>query len=414
MQGITLDSIVRAKHNLNDIIKNTPFQLNERLSEKYNATVFLKREDLQTVRSYKIRGAFNFICNLSAAQRSKGLVCASAGNHAQGLAFACNYFNLQGTIFMPATTPRQKIDKTLKFGKENIEVKLVGDTFDDAHYEAVTFCEEMEKIFVHPFDDPLIISGQGTVGFEILSDSKQHIDFILVPVGGGGLLAGLGTYFQSMSPKTKIIGVEPQGAPTMLTAFNNKKVTSLKEIDPFVDGAAVKRAGDLNYAIASKITDEIRLIPEGRLCTSMLSLLYEDGIVTEPAGALTIDALADIRERIQGKTVVCVVSGGNFDFERLPIVKEKSLIYEGLKHYFLIQFAQRPGALREFLDVLGPKDDITRFEYIKKTNKEMGPALVGIELQKKEDYNDLIERMVKNRTNYTEITHNKTLFDLMV
>ncbi len=411
---VTLESIVRAKQNINNIVKNTPLQHNKTLSEKYSCTVFFKREDLQSVRSYKIRGAFNLITQLPQEKKDKGIICASAGNHAQGLAFACNYFGIKGTIFMPVTTPRQKIYKTRQVGGEFVEIVLTGDTFDAAYVKAIKLSEESGKVFVHPFDDPEIVSGQGTVGLEILADCKQHIDYLLVPIGGGGLLSGVGTYFESMSPKTKIIGVEPEGAPSMSRSLEKGKVVNLETIDGFVDGAAVKRVGELNFEMVRKTVDKVLLAPESRVCTTMLSLLYEDGIVTEPAGALAVDALNDLKDEIKGKTVVCIISGGNFDFERLPDVKERSLIYEGLKHYFIIKFAQRPRALREFLDVLGPDDDITRFEYIKKTNREMGPALVGIELKDKKDYGSLIKCLTEKNINFTEITHDKTLFDLMI
>lgn len=414
MNGVSLESIVRAKQSISDVVKGTPLEFNCNLSEKYNANIYFKREDLQTVRSYKIRGAFNFIAQLSQEGRENGLVCASAGNHAQGFAYACHHFKIRGTIFMPVTTPKQKIYKTSKNGNGYVEIQLMGDTFDDSNFMAVEYAKTNNKIFVHPFDDPQIISGQGTVGFEILSDAKSHIDYLVVPIGGGGLLAGVGTYFKSMSPRTKLIGVEPLGAPSMSESLKKGKVVTLKNIEPFVDGAAVKRVGDISFAIVKDLVDDIRLIPEGRVCTTMLDLLYEDGIVSEPAGALSVDALKDFRDEIEGKNVVCIISGGNFDFERLPDVKERSLIYEGLKHYFIIHFAQRPGALREFLGTLGPDDDITRFEYIKKTNRETGPALVGVELKRNRDYAGLLERLDEKKINYTVITNNRTLFDLMI
>lgn len=412
MSGVTLETIVKAKHN-NSIIKNTPLERNTYLSEIYNANIDLKREDLSPVRSYKVRGAFNYITE-QVKNNNKDFVCASAGNHAQGVALTCNHYKVNGVIFMPTTTPLQKIYKVRKFGGEYIDIIITGDTFDDAFDKAIKYTRLNKKTFVHPFNEAAVISGQGTVGLEILSECKNHIDYIVVPVGGGGLISGICVYFKNMSPDTKIIGVEPQGAPSMSKSIEQGKVVVIDKIDTFVDGAAVKRVGDLNFAIANKDIDQMITVPEGRVCTTMLDLLYHDGIVTEPAGALAIDALKDLKEIIINKTVVCVLSGGNFDFERLPEVKERSLIYEGLKHYLIVNFAQRAGTLREFLDVLGPDDDITRFEYIKKTSKEKGPALVGIELKNPNDFQSIIDKMNKKKIKYEKVTSNSLLFDLII
>jgi len=412
MLDVTLETIVKAKHN-NNIIRSTPLEYNSYLSEIYNSNVYLKREDLSPVRSYKIRGAYNFITE-NVKLGSNNYVCASAGNHAQGVALACNYYKVNGVIFMPTTTPLQKIYKVRKFGGDYIDIKVTGDTFDDAFDKAVKYSRQSKKTFVHPFDEPAVIAGQGTVGLEILSECKSHIDYVIVPVGGGGLISGICVYFQNMSPDTKIIGVEPQGAPSMTRSIEDGKVVTLDSIDTFIDGAAVKKVGEYNFKLAGECINQMVIAPEGRVCSTMLDLLYHDGIVTEPAGALSIDALKDLKDNIVNKTVVCVVSGGNFDFERLPEVKERSLVYEGLKHYLVVNFAQRAGTLKEFLDVLGPNDDITRFEYIKKTNKEKGPALVGIELKHPADFQTIIGKMDKRKIHYEIITSSSILYELII
>jgi threonine dehydratase len=349
---------------------------------------------------------------MPSAELKKGVVCASAGNHAQGVAYSCNKLQIHGKIFMPNTTPKQKVTQVKMFGKNNVEVVLIGDTFDDSYYEAIKDSKENDKLFIPPFDNPKIIEGQATVGLEILEDLKEKIDYLFVPIGGGGLAAGVGSYFKAISPDTKIIGVEPEGAPAMKEAIKQKKVVTLDKIDKFVDGAAVKRVGDLNYKICSQLLSDISLVPEGKVCSTIIKLYNEEAIVVEPAGALSISALDYYKDEIKGKNVVCVVSGSNNDIGRMEEIKERSLLYEGLKHYFIISFPQRAGALREFLDeVLGPNDDITRFEYTKKNIKEEGPALVGIELKNKEDYDHLIERMNKKKVNYINLNKDPNLFN---
>lgn len=406
--------IAGAALRLRNVVKHTPLQYNRNLSKKYECKVYLKREDLQIVRSYKLRGAYNMISSLPKEAVANGVVCASAGNHAQGFAYSCNELNIQGVVFMPTITPKQKINQTKMFGGEKIEVILEGDTFDDCAIAAKKYTIEHQMIFVPPFDHEKVIEGQGTIGMEILSDSK-HIDYLFVPVGGGGLLAGTGTFFKRHSPETQIIAVEPAGAPSLTAAFKSGGPVTLEKVDSFVDGAAVKRVGDLNYIVAKEVTDEIQTVQEGKICSTILQLYNIDAIVAEPAGALSIAALDEFRDRIKGKIVVCIVSGSNNDIDRMPEIKERSLQYEGLKHYFLIRFAQKPGALRRFLnDVLGPNDDISRFEYIHKTNKEYGPALVGLELLNKADYTPLIERMIKNNIDFTELNKNDILFEYMV
>lgn len=403
-----------AARRLKNIITRTPLQLNIHLSRKYQCNVYLKREDLQVVRSYKLRGAYNMMSSLSPEQLAKGVVCASAGNHAQGFAYSCKKLNVKGVVFMPVITPKQKVNQTKMFGEDNIEIKLIGDTFDDCAVAAKKFTEENQMVFIPPFDDPRIIEGQGTVAVEILEDLST-IDYLFVPVGGGGLSSGVGTYFKIYSPKTKIIGLEPEGAPSMTEALKNGYPVTLDSIDRFVDGAAVKRVGDLTFSICKEVLSDMHLVPEGKICTTILKLYNEDAIVAEPAGALSIAALDDFAQEIKGKNIVCIVSGSNNDIDRMPEIQERSLQYEGLKHYFLINFAQRPGALKEFVNhVLGPTDDITRFEYMQKTNKESGPALIGIELKNREDYDVLLINLKKYHINYTELNKDDNLFGYLV
>ncbi|MET0392427.1 MAG: threonine ammonia-lyase [Chitinophagaceae bacterium] len=403
-----------AAQRLQGIVNRTPLQLNHNLSRKYQCNVYLKREDLQVVRSYKLRGAYNMMSSLPEAQLQQGVVCASAGNHAQGFAFSCKKLNAKGVVFMPIITPRQKVNQTKMFGEGFVEIRLVGDTFDDCALAAKQYTIANGMTFIPPFDDYRIIEGQGTVAVEILEDLSA-IDYVFVPVGGGGLCAGIGTYLKNWSPKTRIIGLEPEGAPSMYKAREAGHPVTLDQIERFVDGAAVKRVGDLTFPLCRDVLDDMRLVPEGRICTTILKLYNEDAIVVEPAGAMSIAALDDFAADIKGKNVVCIVSGSNNDIDRMQEIKERSLQYEGLKHYFLISFAQRPGALKEFVNnVLGPTDDITRFEYMQKTNKENGPALVGIELQSKQDYELLIGKLKACHISHTELNKNDTLFGYLV
>lgn len=404
----------RAALNLKKVVIRTPLQLNKSLSRKYQCNVYLKREDLQVVRSYKLRGAYNLMSSLSAEQLQKGVVCASAGNHAQGFAYSCKQLNVNGVVFMPVITPRQKINQTKMFGEDAIEIKLIGDSFDDCAIAAKAFTEANGMTFIPPFDDYKIIEGQGTVGLEILEELSD-IDYIFIPVGGGGLSAGVGTYLKTYSPKTRIIGIEPEGAPAMKAAIEKGAPVTLESIDRFVDGAAVKRVGDITFSICKDVIDNIHLVPEGKICTTILKLYNQDAIVVEPAGALSIAALDGYADSILGKNIVCIVSGSNNDIDRMQEIKERSLQYEGLKHYFLVNFAQRPGALKEFVNhVLGPTDDITRFEYMQKTNKENGPALIGIELKDPDDYKKLITNLNQWEINYTELNKDNILFSYLV
>ena len=410
-----LKDVLSAERTLNEILEPTPLQRSRTLSEKYGANVYLKREDLQMVRSYKIRGAYNKIRSLSSEERERGVVCASAGNHAQGVAYSCSKLGINGKIFMPTTTPKQKINQVKMFGGQYVEVVLVGDTFDAASRAAAAECEKSGMVFIHPFNDPKIIEGQATVGLEILQSSKEQFDFLFVPVGGGGLLSGVGSVFNQLSVHTRVIGVEPAGAAGMKTSIEAGHVVELSEIDKFVDGAAVALVGDTTYDICSKVTKEIVTVPEGKVCTTILNLYNADAIVVEPAGALSISALDAYAEEIKGKNVVCIVSGSNNDITRMEEIKERSLLYEGLKHYFIISFPQRSGALKNFLTtIMGPTDDITYFEYKKKTSRDEGPALVGIEVQKSEDIKAIIEKMNAEGVNYQYVNDNISLFELVI
>lgn len=411
--NISLD-FAGAAARLKRVVQETPLQLNRSLSKKYSCNVYLKREDLQVVRSYKIRGAYNMMSSLPAEQLAQGVVCASAGNHAQGFAYSCKKLNTKGVVFMPVITPNQKINQTKMFGEDFINVVLTGDTFDDCAVAAKKYTEEKGMTFIPPFDDYKIIEGQGTVALEILEELSD-IDYLFLPVGGGGLGSGVGTYFKTWSPKTKTVGLEPEGAPSMKAALEAGHPVTLENIDRFVDGAAVKRIGDITFSICKEVLDEMHLVAEGKICSTILKLYNEDAIVVEPAGAMSIAALDDYAAEIKGKNIVCIVSGSNNDIDRMQEIKERSLQYEGLKHYFLIRFAQRPGALKEFVNhVLGEHDDITRFEYMQKHNKETGPALVGVELRERKDYDVLLEKMKQYQINYTELNKNDTLFSYLV
>lgn len=411
----TVENIYKAKVRLRGIAEHTPLMINYNLSDQYACQIYLKREDLQVVRSYKIRGAYNKMATTPKEILSNGVVCASAGNHAQGVAFACKKLGVHGKIYMPSVTPQQKVKKVQLFGKDKVEVILTGDTFDDAYAEAKKDAENNNLAFVHPFNDERVIEGQGTVGLEILEDLNEPIDYVFVGIGGGGLISGLGSYFKQISPNTKIIGIEPSGAAAMYESLKKGAVVTLDKIDNFVDGAAVRKVGSKTFSMVQHVVDDMILVPEGKVCSTILQLYNEEGIVVEPAGALTIAALDFYKDQIKGKNVVCVLSGSNNDITRTEEIKERSLLYEGLKHYFIIRFPQRAGALKDFLNkVLGPNDDITHFEYTKKHNREKGPALVGIQMQRKEDYKALLERMAANNIAYQAINNSKMLFEFLV
>jgi threonine dehydratase len=411
----SVQAIRAAQKRLQGVVTHTPLMENLNLSNTYEASVLLKREDLQVVRSYKIRGAYNKMSALKSHEIRRGVVCASAGNHAQGVAYACHRLGIKGSIFVPNPTSKQKINQVRMFGKDQVEVVVSGDTFDECYREALAYSETQLGVFIHPFNDPMVIEGQGTVAIEILEDSPQPIDFLFLPIGGGGLASGVASVFKLLSPETKIIGVEPMGAPAMKNSLEQGKLVKLDKIDKFVDGAAVQRVGELTFKICQEYLDDLVLVPEGAICSTILKLYNEEAIVVEPAGALSISALRYYKEQIVGKNVVCVVSGNNNDITRTEEIKERSLLFEGLKHYFIIRFPQRAGALREFLEhVLGPFDDITHFEYSKKNNREKGPALVGIEIQKPENLEPLIARMHQRKFAFEYLNEKSDLFHYLI
>lgn len=411
----TVEAIENASRVLEEIIEPTPFLRNNNLSDIYDADVYLKREDLQIVRSYKIRGAYNKIRSTEPEVLKYGIVCASAGNHAQGVAFSCNKLQIMGSIFMPTTTPKQKIEQVRMFGKEYIDIVLTGDTFDAANTAAIEFAKKSGRTFIPPFDDQKVIEGQGTIGLEIMKQAKEKLDYIFIPIGGGGLASGLGSYIRQVSPDTKIIGVEPAGAPCMKTAIDKGEIVELEHIDKFVDGAAVKKAGAITYSICKDILDDIVVVPEGAVCTTIIQMYNKSAIVVEPAGALSTAALKFYADKIKGKKVACIVSGSNNDITRMEEIREKSLLYEGLKHYFIVNFPQKPGAVLSFIrDVIGPSDDLVYIQYIKKTNKDFGPALIGIELSDKEDFSALMRRMDAHGISYEYINENNKLFEILI
>ncbi|EAC8008091.1 threonine ammonia-lyase [Listeria monocytogenes] len=415
---VTEEDVEKAYEVLKSVVKHTPLEYDFYLSEKYHCNVYLKREDLQRVRSFKLRGAFYAISRLSAEQLEKGVVCASAGNHAQGVAYTCKRMTVPATIFMPTTTPQQKVSQVKFFGGSNVEVVLVGDTFDASATSAKEFAAAHGQTFIPPFDDPDIIAGQGSLAVEMVKDlNKAHeqADYVFAGIGGGGLISGVATYLKAKSPITKIIGVEPDGAPSMTAALKQNQVVTLDKIDKFVDGAAVKEVGGLTFQHAKVLVDEVTTISEGAVCSTILDMYTKQAIVAEPAGALSVAALETYREEIKDKTVVCIVSGGNNDINRMQEIEERSLLHEGLKHYFIVNFLQRPGALKEFVnDVLGPHDDITKFEYTKKVNRGNGPVIIGVLLQDKNDYEGLLDRVAAFDPSYIPINDNQTLYTLLV
>ncbi|WP_426479998.1 threonine ammonia-lyase IlvA [Chryseobacterium sp. CBSDS_008] len=410
-----LENVYKAGERLKDVVVKTPLAVNNNLSAIYEANIRFKREDLQRVRSYKIRGAYNKMATMSEKELSKGVVCASAGNHAQGVAFACQTMKVKGTIFMPLPTPGQKLEQVKMFGGEYIDVILYGDTFDAAKDAAMRFCKDHNSAFIHPFDDPAIIEGQATTALEILEQAEGIVDYLFVPIGGGGLAAGICTVFQHLSPQTKIIGVEPSAAASMKKALEKGKPVLLEKISRFVDGAAVQQVGDITFERCKNILYDMATVDEGLVCETILSLYNKDAIVVEPAGALSVAALERYREEIKGKNVVCIISGSNNDITRMEEIKEKALLYAGLKHYFLVRFPQRPGALKTFvIDVLGPDDDITYFEYTQKNSKEKGIAVVGIALKQSKDFTPLINKMKQNDFFVNYLNNDPSLMNLLI
>ena len=410
-----LENIYQAAERLKNVVVKTPLSMNNHLSSVYQADIRFKREDLQRVRSYKIRGAYHKMTTMSQEDLEKGVVCASAGNHAQGVAFACHAMKIKGTIFMPLPTPGQKLEQVRMFGGDYTEIVLYGDTFDEAKDAAMRFCSENNGIFIHPFDDPAIIQGQATVGLEILEQTDEPVDYLFVPVGGGGLAAGVCTVFKELSPGTKIIGVEPSAAASMKKAIEEGKPVLLEKISRFVDGAAVQQVGKLTFELCQNSLYDMAVVDEGSVCETILSLYNKDAIVVEPAGALSVAALEKYKEEIKGKNVVCIISGSNNDITRMEEIKEKALLHAGLKHYFLVRFPQRPGALKTFvMDVLGPEDDITFFEYTQKNSKEKGIAVVGIALKKNSDFPPLMSKMKEYEFFVNYLNNDPALMNLLI
>ncbi len=410
-----ITAIEEAATRLRGVALRSPLERSGRLSDRYGAAVWLKREDQQTVRSFKIRGAYNKIASLGGAAREQGVVCASAGNHAQGVAAACALKRIRATIFMPTVTPDQKVARVRHFGGPHVDVRLVGDTYDDAGDAAVAFAAETGALAVPPFDDPMTIAGQGTIGKEIVEDLDGPPEMVVAAVGGGGLLAGIAAYVKQAYPATSVVGVEPAGAASMTAALAAGHAVKLPEIDRFVDGAAVQEVGATTLAAFQRCVDRVLVVPEGKVCTTVVELYQDDGIIAEPAGALPIAALDTLAPAIEGRRVVCVLSGGNNDILRYPEILERSLVYEGRKHYFIIEFAQKPGQLRQFVDrALGPTDDIVRFEYLKKNQKERGAALVGLELRDRRDLPPLLRRMAQVGINYRQLSSDELLYDYVI
>lgn len=411
----TVEAIQSAAEKLKGIASESPLEEHERYSKVYDCKILFKREDLQQVRSYKIRGAYNKISSLRPEDTKNGIVCASAGNHAQGVALSCYLLKIKGKIFMPATTPNQKIEQVKMFGQEYVEVVLVGDTFDDSYHKALEDCKQFNKPLVHPFNDPKVIEGQGTVGLEIIQQAKIPIDYIFIPVGGGGLASGLSSIVKALSPNTTIIGVEPAGAPSMSKSISEGKIVQLEAIEKFVDGASVQRVGDLTFNICRKNLDVMTTVHEGKICQTILDMYNKDAIVAEPAGVMSIAVLDEFKKEIKGKTVVCLISGSNNDITRTAEIKERALLYANLKHYFIIKFPQRPGALREFVvDMLGPHDDITHFEYTKKVNRENDVAVVGIQLVNQSDLLPLITKLKTHNLFGDYLNDKPELFQFLV
>ena len=403
-----------AAQRLAKVVLRTPLQHNPRLSAATGAHVYLKREDLQPVRSYKIRGAYNLMAQLSEDEKAAGVVCASAGNHAQGVALSCQLLGIHGTVYLPRTTPRQKRDRIAELGRGHLTVELVGDTYDDASLAAAAHSRNGRAVLIPAFDDPRTIAGQGTVIAESVTQLGKLPDVLVIPVGGGGLLSGAAAWLAGQSWDGRLIGAEPSGAPSMSAALAAGGPIALETIDNFVDGAAVSKVGAHTFAQVSASQAELLHVAEGRICSEMLELYQVDGIISEPAGALASAALEQLGD-LTGKTVVCVLSGGNNDVSRYPEIVERSLVYEGLKHYFLISFPQEPGALRRFLDhALGPDDDITLFEYVKRSNRETGPALVGLELARRSDFEPLLARLAELPLTVERITPEQAAFRFLV
>ncbi|MEW1841952.1 threonine ammonia-lyase IlvA [Nonomuraea angiospora] len=412
---LTAGLISQAAERLRPVIRHTALEPNQRLSGLLGGQVLLKREDAQICRSYKVRGAFNLIASLTDEERRRGVVCASAGNHGQGVAFACARLGISGRVYVPSTTPRQKRERIAALGGDRVEVVVGGGTYDEASGAAHADSEHTGAVYVHPFDDVRTMAGQGTVGLEILAQCEEPPHTVVVPVGGGGLISGIAVWLREHSPSTRIVGAEPAGAASMRAALDHGGPLALPELDTFVDGAAVGRVGDATFPLVKDLVDEVVAVDEGAVCTEMLDLYQTDGIIAEPAGALAGAAARELLPYVSGGPVVCVVSGGNNDVSRYNEVLERSLVHIGLRHYFLVTFPQRPGALRHFLDeVLGEGEDIIAFEYVKKNNRETGPALVGIELERAGDLDSLLFRMKSGPLTVERIPPGSPLFTFIL
>ena len=421
---VTADLVHSAAITLSGVVETTPLMPSERLSELAGTPIVLKREDMQRCRSFKVRGAYTRMSALSPEERARGVVCASAGNHAQGVAYACAALQVRGTIYLPSNTPKQKRARIATIGGDWVEQVIVDGTFDRANQLAQEAARTSGRTYVHPYDDPMTMAGQGTVAVELCAQMPKDTAAVVVPIGGGGLIAGIATWLRSQRPEVKIIGVEPSGAASMRAAVDTGEPLSLPSVDPFVDGTAVGRAGALPFQVVRELVDDIVVVPEGAVCTEMLDLYHSDGVIAEPAGALASTAVRAAlatpqqREALLGRAdgaVVCVVSGGNNDMTRYAEIMERSLRHEGLRHYFLVTFPQQPGALRGFLeDVLGPNDDIVHFEYTKKNNRDSGPALVGIDLADREDITGLRERMEASALHVEELRPDSEIYRLVI
>lgn len=406
------DQIVKASQKMRSHIKNTALEYNQRLSQKYNCNIFFKREDQQLVRSFKIRGAFNKINNLHFEEKKRGIVCASAGNHAQGVAYTCKKLKIKGDIFIPQKTPIQKIKRIKKFSNGSCNIHLFGNSFDECLNESIEFSKNHHKEFIHPYDDINTIVGQGTIGKEIYDEISP--DLILGTIGGGGLMSGVGSYSKNINHKCQVIGVEPQSCPSMKASIENKQIIKLPVVDNFVDGATVAQVGQLTFPICKNILDDIKVASIGKLCGELLDLYQNEGIVLEPAGGLPISVL-DQLDNIAGKNIVCILSGGNNDITRYPEITERYLRYQELKHYYIIEFNQTPGQLRTFINnILGVNDDIIRFEYIKKTNRDKGNVLIGIQLLNKEDRIPLEKKLKQHQFKFMPINENDLLYSYLI
>ncbi|MDO5746540.1 MAG: threonine ammonia-lyase IlvA [Actinomycetaceae bacterium] len=412
---IEASDVDKAARTLEGVTRITPFNPSERLSEEIGQPVYLKREDLQVCRSFKVRGAYNKMSQMSHDAQKQGVVCASAGNHAQGVAYACAALGIQGTIYLPASTPRQKRKRIAAIGKQWVHQVIVAGNFDDANRQAQEAAARMGCTYVHPYDDPFTIAGQGTIAVDMAKQMPDNTDMVLIPVGGGGLLAGMATWLKQNKPGVRVIGVESAGAASMYAAMRRKTPVTLDSVDSFVDGTAVGRAGDLTFDIIRELVDDVVVVPEGAVCSEMLDLYHTEGVIAEPAGALASAAAKNYLPQIPNGPVVCVVSGGNNDLSRYAEVLERSARHEGLRHYFLVTFNQEPGSLRGFLhEVLTEGEDIVHFQYTKKNNRDTGPALVGIELQDPTDIKGLRKRMAKSPLRVEEIPWDSEIFNLLI